>query len=136
VAVRDVAWAVAAAAAVGVSVTVSSSEMVAAAVERAVVENTVVENTVVENTVVESEAALAARLGAVAADKIRFLGPVGADLRLAAHDAGLWVDDIAVVADPAIEVLRWAREQALSETRHRHGDISARHAWPRADLRP
>jgi hypothetical protein len=101
-----------------------------------VVENTVVENTVVENTVVESEAALAARLGAVAADKIRFLGPVGADLRLAAHDAGLWVDDIAVVADPAIEVLRWAREQALSETRHRHGDISARHAWPRADLRP
>jgi hypothetical protein len=131
-----VAWAVAAAAAVGVSVTVSSSEMVAAAVERAVVENTVVENTVVENTVVESEAALAARLGAVAADKIRFLGPVGADLRLAAHDAGLWVDDIAVVADPAIEVLRWAREQALSETRHRHGDISARHAWPRADLRP
>jgi hypothetical protein len=47
-----------------------------------------------------------------------------------AHDAGLWVDDLAVVAAPRIEALRWAREQALSETRHRHGDLTGRHKGP------
>ena len=63
-------------------------------------------------------------------DKVRFIGLPDPELLLAAHDAGVWVDTVAVVADPRLEVLRWVREQALSETRHRHGNISARHAWP------
>ena len=34
-------------------------------------------------------------------DKVRFLGSVDDATRLAAHDAGWWVDDIPVAADPA-----------------------------------
>ncbi len=61
-----------------------------------------------------------------AAEKVRFLGAVdGADL-LAAIDAGQWVDATPVVADPGRELLRWVREQAVSETRHRHGNLTAR----------
>jgi RHH-type transcriptional regulator, proline utilization regulon repressor / proline dehydrogenase / delta 1-pyrroline-5-carboxylate dehydrogenase len=59
-------------------------------------------------------------------DKIRFLGPVDDADRLAALDAGLWVDDLPVAADPERELLRWVREQAVSESRHRHGNVTNR----------
>jgi RHH-type proline utilization regulon transcriptional repressor/proline dehydrogenase/delta 1-pyrroline-5-carboxylate dehydrogenase len=76
-----------------------------------------------EPVTVESDEELAKRLNEVRADKLRLLGSASDELRLAAYDAGLWVDDTAVVAHPRREALRWAREQALSETQHRHGDI-------------
>ena len=75
--------------------------------------------------VVEDPAALVARLPAAGADKLRLIGSAGADLRLAALDAGVWVDDVAVVGAPALEALRWVREQAVSETLHRHGEYQA-----------
>jgi RHH-type proline utilization regulon transcriptional repressor/proline dehydrogenase/delta 1-pyrroline-5-carboxylate dehydrogenase len=59
-------------------------------------------------------------------DKVRFLGAVEDDIRLAAHDVGWWVDDTPVAADPAREILRWVREQAVSERLHRHGNITGR----------
>jgi RHH-type proline utilization regulon transcriptional repressor/proline dehydrogenase/delta 1-pyrroline-5-carboxylate dehydrogenase len=59
-------------------------------------------------------------------DKVRFLGTVEDVTRLAAHDAGWWVDDVSVAADPGREVLRWVREQAVSERLHRHGNITGR----------
>jgi RHH-type proline utilization regulon transcriptional repressor/proline dehydrogenase/delta 1-pyrroline-5-carboxylate dehydrogenase len=59
-------------------------------------------------------------------DKVRFLGPVDDATRLATHDAGWWVDDIPVAADPQREVLRWVREQAVSERLHRHGNVTGR----------
>jgi RHH-type proline utilization regulon transcriptional repressor/proline dehydrogenase/delta 1-pyrroline-5-carboxylate dehydrogenase len=59
-------------------------------------------------------------------DKVRFLGVVADATRLAAHDAGWWVDDIAVAAAPDREILRWVREQAVSERLHRHGNITGR----------
>jgi RHH-type proline utilization regulon transcriptional repressor/proline dehydrogenase/delta 1-pyrroline-5-carboxylate dehydrogenase len=59
-------------------------------------------------------------------DKVRFLGPVDNVTRLAAHDAGWWVDDIPVAADPEREVLRWVREQAVSERLDRHGNVTGR----------
>ncbi len=66
--------------------------------------------------------------------KVRFLGEVGDQVRLAAIDAGLWVDDTPVAKDPRREMLRWAREQAVSETRHRHGNVTPRRpglaGWP------
>jgi RHH-type proline utilization regulon transcriptional repressor/proline dehydrogenase/delta 1-pyrroline-5-carboxylate dehydrogenase len=84
----------------------------------------------VGEVVVEDDDTLAGRLGiAVArreADKIRFLDPPANEVRLAAHDAGCWVDDVPVVAHPAIEALRWAREQAVSVTLHRHGNVVPR----------
>jgi RHH-type proline utilization regulon transcriptional repressor/proline dehydrogenase/delta 1-pyrroline-5-carboxylate dehydrogenase len=59
-------------------------------------------------------------------DKVRLLGDVGDPTRLAVLDAGAWVDDIPVAADPGREILRWVREQAVSETLHRHGNVSDR----------
>jgi RHH-type proline utilization regulon transcriptional repressor/proline dehydrogenase/delta 1-pyrroline-5-carboxylate dehydrogenase len=77
----------------------------------------------VDVAVVE-EAALASLAPAV--DKVRILGEVADSTRLAALDSGAWVDDISVAADPRREILRWVREQAVSETLHRHGNISDR----------
>jgi RHH-type proline utilization regulon transcriptional repressor/proline dehydrogenase/delta 1-pyrroline-5-carboxylate dehydrogenase len=59
-------------------------------------------------------------------DKVRFLGAVEDATRLAAHDAGWWVDDLPVAADPPREILRWVREQAVSERLHRHGNVTGR----------
>ncbi|HUE60857.1 MAG TPA: aldehyde dehydrogenase family protein, partial [Acidimicrobiales bacterium] len=59
-------------------------------------------------------------------DKVRLLGVVDESVPRAALDAGLWVDDIPVAANPEREVLRWVREQAVSETRHRHGNVTNR----------
>jgi len=75
--------------------------------------------------------------GAVAGrhvDKVRLLGAVDDEVRLAAIDAGMWVDDTPVAEDPRREMLRWAREQAVSESRHRHGNVTPRRpglaGWP------
>jgi RHH-type proline utilization regulon transcriptional repressor/proline dehydrogenase/delta 1-pyrroline-5-carboxylate dehydrogenase len=59
-------------------------------------------------------------------EKVRFLGEVDAATRLAAHDAGWWVDDVPVTADPGREILRWVREQSVSERLHRHGNVTGR----------
>ena len=91
---RELAWALAAAAAVGVRVEV-----------------------VDEATVVDR---------AANADKVRLLGPIADATRLAVLDTGCWVDDIPVAAGAGREILRWVRAQAVSETLHRHGNISDR----------
>ncbi|HEX3804710.1 MAG TPA: bifunctional proline dehydrogenase/L-glutamate gamma-semialdehyde dehydrogenase [Solirubrobacteraceae bacterium] len=75
---------------------------------------------------VEDETVLARRLDATDVEKLRLLGEAGPDLRLAVYESSPWLDDVAVVADPGREALRWVREQAVSETRHRHGNITDR----------
>jgi RHH-type transcriptional regulator, proline utilization regulon repressor / proline dehydrogenase / delta 1-pyrroline-5-carboxylate dehydrogenase len=60
------------------------------------------------------------------ADKVRFVGAVDDAALLTATDAGQWVDTTPVAADPRRELLRWVREQAVSETRHRHGNMTGR----------
>jgi len=57
-------------------------------------------------------------------DRIRFLGAPVDQLRLAAIDSGISVDDRAFVAHPRLEARRWFLEQAVSETKHRHGNVS------------
>jgi RHH-type transcriptional regulator, proline utilization regulon repressor / proline dehydrogenase / delta 1-pyrroline-5-carboxylate dehydrogenase len=59
-------------------------------------------------------------------DKVRFLGGFDPAAALATMDAGLWVDTEPVAAAPSRELLRWVREQAVSESRHRHGNITDR----------
>jgi len=111
---EEVALALAAAQAVDVTVTVSSP----------------IERDLGRPIVVEDEPTLARRMSLLCTDKVRLLGAVGDALRLAAYDAGLWVDDVPVVGHPARELLRWVREQAVSETRHRHGNVTGRHPGP------
>jgi RHH-type proline utilization regulon transcriptional repressor/proline dehydrogenase/delta 1-pyrroline-5-carboxylate dehydrogenase len=75
----------------------------------------------------EPAAALCARLGALGIDRLRFLGDDvdtgGHDIRLAAHAAGISVDDAPPVSAPEIELPRWLREQTVTTTMHRHGRL-------------
>lgn len=73
---------------------------------------------------VEDDQTLAKRLQAGSYDKIRVLGEADDNLRLAAIDAGIWLDANPVVAHPTLEALRWLREQSVSQTMHRHGNLT------------
>ena len=73
--------------------------------------------------VVESDDAFAARVAARPPAKVRVLGAHDEALLRVLHRLGLWVDATPVVADGALEVLRWAREQSVSRTTHRHGNV-------------
>jgi RHH-type proline utilization regulon transcriptional repressor/proline dehydrogenase/delta 1-pyrroline-5-carboxylate dehydrogenase len=75
------------------------------------------------HAVVESDEALAARLSGLAVDRLRVPGKVPDALRAAAHDAELYLDDAPVVAHPRIELLHYVREQAVSRTLHRYGNL-------------
>ncbi|HTH48481.1 MAG TPA: bifunctional proline dehydrogenase/L-glutamate gamma-semialdehyde dehydrogenase [Candidatus Limnocylindria bacterium] len=77
----------------------------------------------------ETDAQLAARLPALAreAEFLRTLHPPSAALLTAAYEAGLnWID-APLVAHGRTELTRWLREQSISETRHRYGQLLERH---------
>ena len=66
--------------------------------------------------------ALLARLEAEPAERVRLLGADPAE-RLALLDAGAEVDVEPLVGLGTYELLRWTREQAVSTTAHRHGNV-------------
>ena len=57
-------------------------------------------------------------------ERIRTVNPSD-DLRQAAHEGELEIIDWPVLANGRIELLHYLREQAVSETRHRYGNIMA-----------
>ncbi len=69
----------------------------------------------------EPDDALAQRLASTGAERLRTLGPISDTLASAAHRAGITVDDTAVTGMARVELPRWAREQSISRTMHRHG---------------
>jgi RHH-type transcriptional regulator, proline utilization regulon repressor / proline dehydrogenase / delta 1-pyrroline-5-carboxylate dehydrogenase len=71
--------------------------------------------------VVESDSELLARLPR--RTRVRLCRPATDDFRRAAGDRAIVVDDAPVVADGRIELLRWCREQSVSVTNHRYGNI-------------
>jgi RHH-type proline utilization regulon transcriptional repressor/proline dehydrogenase/delta 1-pyrroline-5-carboxylate dehydrogenase len=73
-------------------------------------------------TVVEDDDAFVARMARDCPDRVR-LASCASSLRLALLDAGLEVDAEPLVALGTYELLRWTREQALSTTLHRHGNV-------------
>ncbi len=80
-----------------------------------------------EVSMVEDDEDFVVRAGAGGWDKVRILGTVAGDTLLAAYDRGVWVDRSPVVADPAVEAERWVREQAVSVSLHRHGNLTGRY---------
>ena len=79
--------------------------------------------------VVEDDATFAERLARVEQwrerpERIRFLAVPSDEVRLAALDMGISIDDRDFVAHPPIEARRWFLEQAVSVTNHRHGNIT------------
>jgi RHH-type proline utilization regulon transcriptional repressor/proline dehydrogenase/delta 1-pyrroline-5-carboxylate dehydrogenase len=74
---------------------------------------------------VEDEASLIARLSAGDAvyDRLRALGPPSTALRRALNAAGISVVDVPVLANGRLELRYYLREQALSQTVHRYGNV-------------
>ena len=62
-------------------------------------------------------------------EKVRLLGVVEPQLRLDIIDLGVTLDSGTFVAHPSFEARRWCREQALSVTMHRHGNVTGRSHW-------
>lgn len=73
---------------------------------------------------VESDGALAARLADLDVARVRVVGePIGPILRQAAIASGVHLADTPVVPDGRIELLHFVREQAVSTTLHRFGNL-------------
>jgi RHH-type proline utilization regulon transcriptional repressor/proline dehydrogenase/delta 1-pyrroline-5-carboxylate dehydrogenase len=73
---------------------------------------------------VESDDDFCARQSGSSRDRIRLAGTSG-DLRLRLLDAGFEVDVAPLSVLGETELLRWTREQSISETTHRHGNVRA-----------
>jgi RHH-type proline utilization regulon transcriptional repressor/proline dehydrogenase/delta 1-pyrroline-5-carboxylate dehydrogenase len=74
----------------------------------------------------ETAEAFADRLGDLDVQRIRLVGTTPAVVRDAAVSADLHVADDAVTSDGRIELLHYVREQAVSRTLHRYGNLLAR----------
>lgn len=71
----------------------------------------------------ESAEVFAASIASLGVDRIRLLGQLDPAIRDAAATAGIHVADDAVTAEGRIELLHYLREQAISTTLHRHGNV-------------
>ena len=56
-------------------------------------------------------------------DRVRVIGSIDDEHLARCHEAGVELDRVQPVGDPALELRRWVREQAVSTTRHRHGRL-------------
>ena len=56
-------------------------------------------------------------------DRLRALGPLSTALRRALNTVGISVVDIPVLANGRLELRYYLREQALSQTVHRYGNV-------------
>jgi RHH-type transcriptional regulator, proline utilization regulon repressor / proline dehydrogenase / delta 1-pyrroline-5-carboxylate dehydrogenase len=73
----------------------------------------------------ESDAEFANRLVSLGVDRLRVAGGTTDVVRVAAHHARIPVDEQEPTAVAAAEMWRWVREQVLSVTVHRHGQLAA-----------
>ncbi|MEM7340105.1 MAG: proline dehydrogenase family protein [Actinomycetota bacterium] len=72
---------------------------------------------------IETQAELAARLAVTGVERVRVLGAVEPELRDAANAVNIHLADGAVTADGSRELLHYVREQAISRTLHRYGNV-------------
>ncbi len=85
---------------------------------------------IVSDSDAESDDAFATRLASLTVDRLRIAGAVSDDVLRAAHRASVAVDDSPLHTDPRVELPRWLREQAVSQTLHRHGRLPAGQSNP------
>jgi hypothetical protein len=72
---------------------------------------------------VETESALITRLAGSGFERLRALVPVSAELRAAAHAAGVTVIDAPVLPAGRLELRHYLREQTVSHLVHRYGSV-------------
>jgi RHH-type proline utilization regulon transcriptional repressor/proline dehydrogenase/delta 1-pyrroline-5-carboxylate dehydrogenase len=80
----------------------------------------------VSHTDDEDELALAQEIARLRPDRLRALTCVSDALLRACHRMDVTVDRTPVSPDGMVELIRWVREQAVSETRHRYGRVRER----------
>ena len=78
---------------------------------------------VVSDGSLESAEAFAARLAELNVERVRLLGTVHPAIRDGANNLGIHVASDPVTAEGRIELLHYLREQAISETTHRYGNL-------------
>ena len=71
----------------------------------------------------ETSADFAARLGGLGVRRVRVVGTCSPEIRAAANEAGIHIADDPVTADGRIELLHYLREQAVTRTLHRYGNL-------------
>ena len=71
----------------------------------------------------EPAEAFADRLAELNVERVRLLGTVQPVIRDRANDLGIHIVSDPVTAEGRIELLHYLREQAISETRHRYGNL-------------
>ncbi len=72
---------------------------------------------------IEPEAGLIARLAPGGAERLRALVLLSRGARAAAHAAGVVILDAPVLATGRLELRAYLREQAISRTVHRYGNV-------------
>ena len=78
---------------------------------------------VVSDGSLESAEAFADRLAELNVERVRLLGTVHPAIRDGANNLGIHVASDPVTAEGRIELLHYLREQAISETTHRYGNL-------------
>ena len=71
----------------------------------------------------ETGVEFAGRLGSLAVPRVRVVGTSSDELRAAANEAGIHLADDPVTAEGRIELLHYLREQSISRTTHRYGNV-------------
>ena len=71
----------------------------------------------------ETAAAFAARLDVLDIQRVRVVGRCSHELRAAGNDAGVNIADDPVTAEGRVELLHYLREQAVTRTTHRYGNV-------------
>ncbi len=73
--------------------------------------------------IVEDEDELINRIASNAYDRLRALAPLSSDVQRAAHAAYVNIANAPVVANGRLELRWYLREQSISHTRHRYGNL-------------
>ena len=71
----------------------------------------------------EAAEEFAKRLPEIGVERVRVIGPVAPELRAAANSAGIHLADSPVTSEGSIELLHYLREQSISRTMHRYGNL-------------
>ncbi len=72
---------------------------------------------------VERSAAFAERLPTLDCERVRVLGPIEEEVQRAANDCNIHLIDADVTSDGRIELQHYLREQTVTVTRHRYGNL-------------
>ena len=78
----------------------------------------------------EDDGTFAARLPDLGVERVRVLGDVSREVRAGANEAGIYLADGPVTSSGRVELWYYLKEQSVSRTLHRFGNLVGRYARP------